>query len=69
MEVVLLKLVKKQAASISGLKQISLALLGWKQSVGDEVMRVMMLPEVNVKERFEILTECEECRKQRRRET
>ena len=26
-------------------------------------MRVMMLPEVNVKEKFEILTECEECRK------
>lgn len=62
-EDVLLKLVKKQAASISGLKQISLALLGWKKSVGDEVMRVMMLPEVNVKEKFEILAECEECRK------
>ena len=62
-EDVLLKLVKKQAASISGLKQIILALLGWKKSVGDEVMRVLMLPEVNVKEKFEILTECEECRK------
>ena len=62
-EDVLLKLVKKQAASIRGLKQISLALLRWKKSVGDEVMRVMMLPEVNVKDKFEIATECEECRK------
>ena len=26
-------------------------------------MKVMMLPEVSVKEKFEILTECEECRK------
>ena len=62
-EEVLLKLVKKEAASINGLKEISLALLRWKKTVGDEVMRVMMLPEINLKDKFEITTECEECRK------
>ena len=62
-EEVLLKFVKKEAASIDGLKEVSLGLLGWKKAVGDEVMRILMLPEINLNEKFEIATECDECRK------
>ena len=60
---ILMKLVKIKAATIADLKNISVEIIGWKKSVVDEIMRVMMLPEMKMSQKFEMRGECQECSK------
>ena len=61
MDDILSKLVKKETASLTGFKNISGNIMVWKKSVADEIMRVMILPEMKVSAKFEVRRECEEC--------
>ena len=60
-DVALSKLIEKDASTLYGLKAISLFLLSWKSKVGDEIMRVMMIPEPKLIQKLEN-TVCAECK-------
>merc|ERR1740124_1086790 len=58
---ILLKLVDKDAASIDKLKEISQDLLRFKMSIGNEVMRMLMLPQAKAGKQTQPTGDCSEC--------
>ena len=46
---ILLKLVGKDAATIDNMKQINTALLSFREGIGKEIMRILILPENDMK--------------------
>jgi len=58
---ILLKLVDKDAASIDKLKEISQDLLRFKMSISNEIMRMLMLPQVATGKQTQPTGDCSEC--------
>merc|ERR1711936_462200 len=58
---ILLKLVDAEAVNVDGLKDIGNSLLGFKAEVGDEIMRLLTLPQPKGCSKKPQKTECPEC--------
>merc|ERR1711892_99099 len=58
---ILLKLVDKDAASIDKLKEISQDLLRFRMSISNEIMRMLMLPQVATGKQTQPTGDCSEC--------